>query len=263
VPDRPGGIDRYLFVGGSVRETFPFLPQLTDLKGMRSASGYDPLASTRYLETVGGMQLTGAVSRPGQFLRRRSPLLDLLRITLVLVRARQAPARTPAWFERTGVADGLVRYQYRPRVDDAFLVGRAVVASDHEIRTALDGRRLFDPRTAALVERPAAAAAGGQVGHVRWSTNRMEARIVAAGRSILVLSQAWAPGWTARVDSRRARLLRVDGILSGVEVPPGAHRVRLEYRTPGLEAGFGISVATLLALLAATVLSARRLSRVG
>jgi hypothetical protein len=263
VPNRSGGIDRYLFVGGSVRGVFPFLPQLTDLKEMRSASGYDPLASTRYLETVGGMQLTGAVSRPGQFLRRRSPLLDLLRISLVLVPTSQAPVRTPPWLERAGVADGLVRYAYRPHLPDAFLVGRAVVASDRETRVALDGRRPFDPRTTAFVERPAAAAAGGRVGHVRWSANHVEARVTAAGRSILVLSQAWAPGWSARVDSRRAPLLRVDGILSGVEIPPGAHRVRLEYRTPGLRAGLGISIATLLALLAATVLSARRLSRVG
>jgi Bacterial membrane protein YfhO len=264
VPDRPGGIDRYLFVGGSVQGVFPFLPQLTDLKGMRSASGYDPLASTRYLETVGGMQLTGAVSRPGQFLRRRSPLLDLLRISLVLVPQRQAPARTPPWLERSGVAGGLVRYEYRPRVPDAFLVGRAVVASEREIAAALDGRRAFDPRGAALVEQPAVADSAGRVAQVRWSANHVEARVVATGRSILVLSQAWAPGWSARVDSRRAPVLRVDGILSGVEVPPGAHRIRLEYRTLGLEAGFGISIATLLALaLTATVLSARRLSRVG
>jgi Bacterial membrane protein YfhO len=264
VPDRPGGIDRYLFVGGSVRGVFPYLPQLTDLKGMRSASGYDPLASARYLEAVGGMQLTGAVSRPGQFLRRRSPLLDLLRISLVLVPTRQAPARTPPWFERTGVAGGLVRYAYRPRVPDAFLVDRAVVASDAETRAALDGRRAFDPRTTALVARPLSVAGSGRVGHVRWSTDRMEARVVATGPSLLVLSQAWAPGWSALVDSRRAHVIRVDGILSGVEVPPGAHRVRLEYRTPGLEAGFSISVATLLVLaLGGTVLSARRRSRVG
>jgi hypothetical protein len=247
-----------------VQGVFPFLPQLTDLKGMRSASGYDPLASTRYLETVGGMQLTGAVSRPGQFLRRRSPLLDLLRISLVLVPQRQAPARTPPWLERSGVAGGLVRYEYRPRVPDAFLVGRAVVASEREIAAALDGRRAFDPRGAALVEQPAVADSAGRVAQVRWSANHVEARVVATGRSILVLSQAWAPGWSARVDSRRAPVLRVDGILSGVEVPPGAHRIRLEYRTLGLEAGFGISIATLLALaLTATVLSARRLSRVG
>jgi hypothetical protein len=263
VPDRPGGIDRYLFVGGSVRQVFPFLPQLTDLKGMRSASGYDPLASTRYLDAVGGMQLTGAVSRPGQFLRRRSPLLDLLRISLVLVPTRQAPARTPPWLQQDGIVGGMARYSYRPRVPDAFLVDRAVVASQREIRAVLDGRRAFDPRTTALVEWPVPAGSGGRIGHVHWSTNSVEARVVAAGRGLLVLSQAWAPGWSARVDSKRADVIRVDGILSGVEVPPGAHRVRLEYRTPGLEAGFGISVATLLALLAATVLSARRLSRVG
>ena len=264
VPDRPGGIDRYLFVGGSVRGVFPFLPQLTDLKGMRSASGYDPLASTRYLEAVGGMQPTGAIARPGQFLRRRSPLLDLLRISLVLVPTHQAPARTPPWLERTGVADGLVRYEYRPRVHDAFLVDRAVVASDREIGAALDGRRAFDPTAVALVERPAPAESRGRVGHVRWSAKHVEARVVAAGRSILVLSQAWAPGWSARVDSRRAPVIRVDGILSGVEIPAGAHRIRFEYRTPGLEAGFGISIGTLIALaLSATVLLARRRTRVG
>ena len=100
VPDRPGGIERYLFAGKSILPIMPFLPQLTDLKAMDSANGYDPLASTNYLASVGGMQPSGELLRPGQFLRRRSPLLDLLRISLVVVCFSSASVNKPARFSR-------------------------------------------------------------------------------------------------------------------------------------------------------------------
>ncbi|HEX6701918.1 MAG TPA: YfhO family protein [Gaiellaceae bacterium] len=270
VPDVPGGIDRYLYAGMSVPPIVPFLPQLTDLKGMRSANGYDPLASSSYLAAVGDMTATGAVRRPGQFLVRRSPLLDLLRISLVLVPKKQAPARPPAWLVESGTSGGIVRYEYRPRVPDAFLVGRTIVASDARIRSYLDGRGTFDPATTALVERPSqalSASGSGRVGGVSWSTSAVTGRVVADHRSLLVVSQAWDAGWSAWVDSKRAPVVRVDRILTGVEVPAGTHRFRLAYETPGLKAGFGVSIASIVVFLltAATlpVLSARRRSRVG
>lgn len=57
----------------------------------------------------------------------------------------------------------------------------------------------------------------------------------------MVLSDAWAPGWSVEVDDRQARPLRVDAILRGVEVPAGTHDVRWRYRAPGLGLGVAIS----------------------
>ena len=47
---------------------------------------------------------------------------------------------------------------------------------------------------------------------------------------ILILSQAAYPGWRMTIDGKPARLLRVDGALMGVYVPPGRHAAHVYYR---------------------------------
>ncbi len=74
--------------------------------------------------------------------------------------------------------------------------------------------------------------------------------------SIVLVRTAYDPGWSATVDGRPARLLPADGLLMGIPVRPGTHRIRLTYRdddvTRGLQAGalvwLGLAVGYLLAL---------------
>ena len=55
---------------------------------------------------------------------------------------------------------------------------------------------------------------------------------------MLVLSDAYYPGWTATVDGQPAPIYRVDGALRGVIIPAGFHDVRFQFRpttlTPSL-----------------------------
>ncbi|HET7747271.1 MAG TPA: YfhO family protein, partial [Vicinamibacteria bacterium] len=63
----------------------------------------------------------------------------------------------------------------------------------------------------------------------------------AEGPGVLVLAEAWSPGWRAAVDGQPARLLRVNYALMGVALPPGSHRVTFRHRVSGLPAGFALS----------------------
>jgi uncharacterized membrane protein YfhO len=63
------------------------------------------------------------------------------------------------------------------------------------------------------------------------------------------VSQTWLPGWTATVAGRRVPTVRVDGVVQGVPVPAGRHRVALRYDPPGARAGLAISLLTLAGLL--------------
>jgi hypothetical protein len=75
-----------------------------------------------------------------------------------------------------------------------------------------------------------------------------------------VLLDEWAPGWTAEVDGRPAPVERVDALFRGVPVAPGAHQVRMRYRTPGLTAGAvasGLGVLLLIALWVVPLTSPR------
>jgi len=82
---------------------------------------------------------------------------------------------------------------------------------------------------------------------------------VTGGGGLLVQSDCWYPGWSARVDGRRVDLLRVDHALRGVVVPPGEHEVVFRYVPRPLLVGLFLAPVGLAAL----VLAAARLGRAG
>jgi hypothetical protein len=82
----------------------------------------------------------------------------------------------------------------------------------------------------------------------RAEPGRLEVR--AEGPGLLVVAEAWDPGWSARVGEAPAEVHRVNLALLGVVLPEGIHRVRLGYRPRGLRTGLALAGAALLALAA-------------
>lgn len=67
-------------------------------------------------------------------------------------------------------------------------------------------------------------------------------------RSLVVLADAWAEGWTVHVDGQAAELLRVGGFFRGVAVAPGAQEVVFLYRPAGWVWGLRMGLLGLLGL---------------
>ena len=250
--DAPGGIVRYLSIGS--RFGTPEDPDVSDLKRVRSANGFDPLAPRRYLEAL-SMTYLGQVDPKTRALRPGNHVLDLLRVSVVLVdRGLDAPVSLgPGRVVRGGRS---VRYDYRPRLPAAFVVGSALRVTRREALRRVSGAVAFDPAADALVEtscrdcrRAGTPGRAGSVSTVRWRTNSVEVNATVARDGVLVVSQAYFPGWTATVDGRAAPVLRVDGLVQGVPVGPGRHRITLRYRAPGLLLGAAVSAATLTGLV--------------
>lgn len=63
---------------------------------------------------------------------------------------------------------------------------------------------------------------------------------------VLVLAQAWYPGWEASVDGLPAEVFPVDGVFQGVALEPGTHEVTL-YFSP-VEFKYGLALSFLAAL---------------
>jgi hypothetical protein len=77
--------------------------------------------------------------------------------------------------------------------------------------------------------------------------------------AVVVLTEAWAPGWKASLDGGPAMAaIPVDAMLVGAPVPAGRHTVELEYVPPGLEWG---NRAAILAALVLTMVVVRPISR--
>ena len=68
---------------------------------------------------------------------------------------------------------------------------------------------------------------------------------------VLVVPQAWAPGWRAWVDGESIPVQRVDGALMGMEIPSdGEHVIKLAYQPVADFVGMGITGASVLGLTA-------------
>lgn len=118
-------------------------------------------------------------------------------------------------------------------------------------------RQTFGAGQEAVVERSQPGAnriqAGQGAAFVRREANAevdMAAKLTRGG--LVVLDDAWARGWSVKIDGRRAQPLQVDDVMRGVEVPAGNHTVVWRYDVPGLELGGSISLISLLVLLLMT-----------
>jgi hypothetical protein len=259
VPDAPGGVDRVLYASSDPLQLAPWYQRVPDAKRIRFANGFDPLAPQAYLEAVGRMDYRGGVRSPERVWSPDSHVLDLLRVSVVVVHPRSTRGALPSELGPGRAVPGtaFVRYERRPRLPDAFLVGAVRPAAHEDALHALWGQLPHDPSATALVEGGCSACAtidrpgkAGVVTNRRWGVNTAGFEVTADRPALLVVSQAWFPGWSASVDGERAPVVRVDGLVQGVPVPPGAHTVTLRYRPPGLVVGGVLSAATLSSILA-------------
>jgi hypothetical protein len=69
---------------------------------------------------------------------------------------------------------------------------------------------------------------------------------------LLVVTDTWMPGWTARVDGERAPILRGNHAQRVIPLPqPGQHTIALDYRPPGFAAGCAITAISAVVWLLA------------
>lgn len=103
-----------------------------------------------------------------------------------------------------------------------------------------------------------ASGISGTVDSFEIDANRVEARVTTPAKNLVVVSQNYSPGWTAKVDGEAEEIVPVDGALMGVFVPAGRHVVTLTYRPRSFVIGAGISAVALLVLIAVLVLPSLR-----
>lgn len=77
----------------------------------------------------------------------------------------------------------------------------------------------------------------------RYGLNGVDLRVAAARRGVLVLADAYAPGWQARVDGRAVPIMRADAVFRAVAIGPGIHTVQFTYLPVTFQWGAAVSAA--------------------
>jgi hypothetical protein len=135
----------------------------------------------------------------------------------------------------------------RPR---AYAVEGARVEADDARALRLLADPAFDPvHEVVLAEGTSAAAPSAFEGSARVvevGADRVDLDVELSAPGHVVLVDAWAPGWRARVDGRAAPVRRANVAFRAVPVEAGRHRVELRYRPWTVWAGLALSGAALL-----------------
>jgi hypothetical protein len=239
----------------------------TTVYGLRDVRGWDaPQPTLRFLHL---WQVMGPNAMPwGEApINEQSPKVTGLLGARYVVTPPEVRIKSPRYRLEYSGRDAHI-YANAMAVPRAFVAsGLRAVASERDEAEAV-AEPAFDPRREAVVRSEDVGSGAPQNGDgtariVRDRNAEVRLRASLVTRSLVVLDDTLADGWSVRVDGRPARVVRTDVVLRGVIVPAGAHTIAWSYRVPGLRAGALLSALGLLLALAwaGWLLTRRRAAR--
>lgn len=83
-----------------------------------------------------------------------------------------------------------------------------------------------------------------------YTNNQLEAEAMLQEKGFLCFSQNYSPHWSVYVDGEKQEIQLVNGLIMGVELPEGEHRIRFSYWDSSYVIGKGITFATLVSFFA-------------
>ncbi|MDZ4859861.1 MAG: YfhO family protein [Candidatus Hydrogenedentes bacterium] len=172
--------------------------------------------------------------------------------------------------ERVGNFDTLDVFRNNGALPRAFLAPTLEVIPERDALLEVMSTKGFDPSERAVTEvrpgSPIPNATARPVGTVEMNTHRstfVQVTYETREDAVLVLADAYYPGWNAYLDESPIEMFPVYYMFRGIIVPPGRHVVEYRYEPAPLEIGLIVSSATLLAsaLASAFLLLRMRQSR--
>ena len=245
--------------------------------GFVGVGGYNPLVTLRYLDfakltnrkrpfprsPLDGFTHTHQPWRPGALfdaasIRYLIRSIPMQRSDLELVGRYPDPAR---------LHDGLYLYENEHALPRAYLSYRTRLAEGFGAYAELVAAG-FDARTGSIVEGDAPVLDGPEeitpVVRVDVQPELLHFDIAPVRPAVLVVTDAWYPGWTARVDGVELPVFRVNALFRGVAVPANARRVEMRFAPLSFRIGALVSLAALIGILALGFVPAlRRIARPG
>lgn len=222
--------------------------------GLESVEGYESLFDRRYRDYMAAADRNVGADQDyhGVVLSRvDSPLLDLLNLRFILTDRVLTDPQLKLRYE--GAARVYERMNALPR---AFVVWRyRVMPSAAAVLSALRAGSV-DLANEALLERPPDLAQADDRGRaeIRMASYAPERIVLDADLSrpgLLILGDAYYPGWRVLVDGAPRPMLVADYVVRAVALGGGAHRVEFIFQPWSFLLGRAVSMGTLAAAMIA------------
>ncbi len=143
----------------------------------------------------------------------------------------------------------------------AFVVYDWQWATDPAAAVAAMRAEGFDPRVSAVIVGAGEPVFGGDGAQgtatiVEYAAESVLVSTQSDRAGLLVLADAYYPGWEATVDGAPAAIEQVNGMFRGVFLPAGEHEVAFGYRPGSVRLGLVVSLLGLGIVLTATIVAA-------
>ena len=234
---------------------------LASMCGLQDIRGYDAVDPARMVELLATTVKRGVATpsyastqwlRPGVTLTpegdaRLSPLLDMLGVRYVIFRNAPEPGTRPV-FQGTDYWV-LQNPSVLPR---AFVPTQVESVPDPRTRLEKLSAPEFDARKIAYVESPTVPPAGtrGSSEMIVETSTRLVLSWQMETPGLLVVADAWDPGWRAYLDGAPVPVLRVNHALRGVVLPAGTGTLEFRFEPTSFARGTALCAAAAAVLLA-------------
>jgi hypothetical protein len=223
-------------------------------EGIENVGGYDTLVLKKYTEFTNFAQdLPLEEPSTAMPIQTTSPLLDLLNVRYFVL--SESMRLDEPDFRLVFENENYRVYRNHKALPRSFIVHDARVARDRDEALRLMASRGFNPAQTAVVEetvaslKPNPSVQSPLPTFRERSLNRVliEANLNAPG--LLVLADAFYPGWKCFVDGKENKIYRANYVLRAVFVPSGKHTVEFKYDPWSFKIGAIISLLTLIVLV--------------
>lgn len=242
--------------------------------GLSSASGWDePLQTvTRLLAPLGPGNDEVYPIDAKRLVLLRDRRIDLMNVKYLIATTYNDSASVlsqhPERFRLIYSDQGVRVFENRTVLPRAFTVPlrNATEVSDDSAAFARLVSPTFDPASSVLLptghrafsysQAPGPSPAAPTVTVEGTGVDALLIHAAVSEPSMLVISQAYYPGWQATVDGRPVDVLKVDYAFDGVPIGPGVHEIHLVYAGSSIRIG-GVISAIMTVIVAGLFLSSR------
>lgn len=150
-------------------------------------------------------------------------------------------------------------YEVEDPVPRVFLAAKFIVGDDPERTLLTLANPKHDARDIVIIDRDLGVSQqpgvpGDAAVSIReYDHDRVVLDAASAADVLLVLADAHYPGWKAYVDGMETRIARANHFYRAIKLPAGSHRIEFQYEPRLFNWGLGVSLCTLLGLVAATI----------